>query len=229
MKLHLEATPTELAELSVDELISRIQRAARIVAHAALNDGLSKAKGERADTPAEPHERVKGSKKNPKGSARSRTSGAKIKLTKQIEDALRDKVKAHNEKAEHKWQKVSLATLKSVYRRGAGAFSTSHRPSQNRQSWSYARVNAFLKIVMGGGNTKYTQDDDLLHKDHPRRKTKKAVEPLSKALVTRGGEVDLLVDIADQAEQMYRKRLALLAKDIEGLTSQVSEDTSDES
>jgi len=228
MKLHLEATPTELSELTLDELTSRIERAARIVAHAALNDGLRKARSERADTPAEPHERVKGSKKNPKGSARSSTSGAKIKLTKQIEDALREKVKAHNEKAEHKWQKVSLATLKSVYRRGAGAFSVSHRPSQNRQSWSYARVNAFLKIVMGGGNAKYTQDDDLLHKDHPRCKTKKSVEPLSKALVTRGGEVDLLVDIAEQAEKMYRERLSRLSKDIDALVSGVSEDPSDE-
>jgi hypothetical protein len=217
MKLHLEATPAELAELSIDELTSRIERVSRMIAEVALTEGLSKAKGERADTPAEPHERVRGSKKNPKGSARSRTSGAKIKVTKQIEDALRDKVKAHNEKAKHKWQKVSLATLKSVFRRGAGAFSASHRPSQNRQSWAYARVNAFLKIAMGGGNPKFVQDNDLLHDSHPRNKAKKSVDLMSKAQGGRGGEVDLVLELAEQASNLYMKRLSALAKDIEAL------------
>lgn len=224
MKLHLEATHDELAELSADELVARIERAARLIADTALTEALSKAKEERADTPAEPHERVRGSKKNPKGSARSRASGAKIKVTKQIEDALRDKVKAHNEKAKHKWQKVSLATLKSVFRRGAGAFSTSHRPSQNRQSWAYARVNAFLKIAMGGGNPKFVQDNDLLHDSHPRNKSKKGMETLTKGPTARGGEVDLVVEIADSANTLYLKRLAALSKDIEALVPQVGAD-----
>lgn len=229
MKLHLEATPTELASLTIDELTSRIQRAARLIADAALSDGLHKARGERADTPAEPNERVTGSKKNPQGSARSRTSGAKIKVTKQIEDALRDKAKAHNEKTEHKWQKVSLGTLKSVWRRGAGAFSVSHRPSQNRQSWAFARVNAFLEIAMGGGNPKFVQDNDLLHKDHPRRKVEKSsVEPLVKALPARGGEIDLIADLVDQVDALYRSRLARLSEDIDALVDKLPEAPSDE-
>ena len=40
--------------------------------------------------------------------------------------------------------------LKKVYRRGAGAFSSSHRPGQNRGSWAMARVNMFLKMMRGG-------------------------------------------------------------------------------
>ena len=40
--------------------------------------------------------------------------------------------------------------LKKVYRRGAGAFSTSHRPGQTRGSWAMARVNMFLKMMRGG-------------------------------------------------------------------------------
>tara|TARA_B110000858_G_scaffold94966_1_gene109453 strand:- start:413 stop:1084 length:672 start_codon:yes stop_codon:yes gene_type:complete len=43
--------------------------------------------------------------------------------------------------------------LKKIYRRGAGAFSTSHRPGQTRGSWAMARVNMFLKMV-GGGKVK---------------------------------------------------------------------------
>lgn len=222
MKIHLEATPAELVELSVDDLALRIERVARLIAEAALTEGLNKAREERADTPAEPHERIQGSQRNPKGSARSKTSGAKISITKQIEDALRDKVKEHNKSTQHSWQNVSLGALKSVWRRGAGAFSVSHRPSQNRQSWAFARVNAFLEIAMGRGNSKYIQDDDLLHRDHPRNVTK--VEAMSKAQGIRGGEVDLVLELAEQASALYKKRLDALTKDIATLADRVSED-----
>jgi hypothetical protein len=124
---------------------------------------------ERADTPAEPHERIRGSRVNEVGSAKNRSKAKKIVLDEKIIDSLKLKVKEHNTKFQEDWQKVNLADLKAVYRRGAGAFSDTHRPSQNRQSWAYARVNAFLDIVSGEGNKKYTQDDDLLHKEHPRK------------------------------------------------------------
>lgn len=227
MKVHLEATPTELSEMSVEELSSRIERVARLLAEAALTEGLEKAKAERADTPAEPHERVRGSKKNPKGSARSARSGTKIRVTKEIEAALRKKVEEHNKETEHTWQRVTLGTLKSVWRRGAGAFSASHRPSQNRQSWAYARVNAFLRIAMGGGNPKFVQDNDLLDSKHPRRMSKGEADLLHKGAGIRGGEVDLLVDLADHMSHLYVKRLSSLAKDIEALTDR-AEAQSDE-
>lgn len=116
--------------------------------------------------PAPKKDRIKGSKKNPKGSAKT---GKGVTFTKSIITALEKKVKTHNEKAPN-GRRVTLAKLKAVYRRGAGAFSTSHRPDQNRNSWAMARVNAFLHLVRTGSpkNKKYTTDNDLLPKMHPK-------------------------------------------------------------
>lgn len=116
--------------------------------------------------PAKPSERIKGSKKNKRGSA---ATGKGVKFSKKIEEALSKKAKEHNEKAPD-GRKTSLRTLKAVYRRGAGAFSTSHRPDQNRNSWAMARVNAFLKLLKSGKpkNPKYTTDNDLLPASHPK-------------------------------------------------------------
>jgi hypothetical protein len=98
-----------------------------------------------AQTPAKPSERRKGSDKNPAGSASK--DGAKIEFTEKIVNSLQEKVKNHNEKHS---KKVTLSQLKKVYRRGLGAFSSSHRPGQNRNSWAMARVNMFLKMQAGG-------------------------------------------------------------------------------
>jgi len=189
--------------------------ARKIVSQMKRADELEK--GERADTPAEPHERKRGSKRNPEGSAASADSARSIKLSKKVVDALKEDVKEHNEKAEEPWQRVTLAQLKAVWRRGAGAFSSSHRPSQNRQSWAFARVKAWRKIVMGGGNKRFTQDDDLLHADHPRRRAEKALEgdTLHKA---RGGEVDLIAELAQQMRGLYEVRLGELRDRLEDLT-----------
>ena len=122
---------------------------------------------ERASAPAEPSERRRGSAKNRPGSASTTRGG--IKLAPATEKALRKKVKEHNSDPNRGF-KVNLGMLKSVWRRGAGAFSTSHRPGQTRSSWAMARVNAFLKLVRSGEpkNPKYVTDNDLLPKDHPR-------------------------------------------------------------
>ena len=95
-----------------------------------------------AQTPADPDERKKGSSVNEPGSA----AGA-ITFSEKVTTALKNKVKKHNEKHS---RKVTLGMLKKVYRRGAGAFSTSHRPGQSRGSWALARVNMFLKMMRGG-------------------------------------------------------------------------------
>ena len=98
-----------------------------------------------AQTPAEPSERKKGSKKNPKGSAGEK--GGKITFSEKTTNALKEKVKEHNSKYS---KKVTLGQLKKVYRRGSGAFSTSHRPNMSRHGWAMARVNMFLKMRRGG-------------------------------------------------------------------------------
>jgi hypothetical protein len=117
--------------------------------------------------PAPKKDQIKGSDKNKKGSA---AGAKKITFSKAVEESLRNKVKEHNDSVDSAGKKVSLSKLKAVYRRGAGAFSTSHRPDQNRASWSMARVNAFLHLVKSGSpkNPKYTTDNDLLPASHPK-------------------------------------------------------------
>lgn len=122
-----------------------------------------------AQTPAPKGERIYGSSKNPKGSAKSQTSGASINFTDEIIDGLKKKVADHNKK--YPTKKVRLSTLKSVFRRGAGAYSSSHRPTitggapNSRTAWAYARVNKFLEKKAGKKvKAAYVQDDDLMAK-----------------------------------------------------------------
>ena len=98
-----------------------------------------------AQTPAKKSERKKGSSKNKPGSAGEK--GSKITFSDRVLDSLKNKVKEHNSKYS---KKVTLSQLKKVYRRGAGAFSSSHRPGKSRGQWAMARVNMFLKMVRGG-------------------------------------------------------------------------------
>lgn len=99
-----------------------------------------------AQTPAKPSERRKGSSRNKPGSAGTKSDKA-IDFSKKVIEALKNKVKEHNSKYS---KKVTLGQLKKVYRRGAGAFSSSHRPGKTRGQWAMARVNMFLKMVRGG-------------------------------------------------------------------------------
>jgi hypothetical protein len=117
-----------------------------------------------AQTPAKPDERKKGSKMNEPGSAGT-TPDAKERAEKNLEkddkkeivkaeitfndkitESLKKKVEDHNSKHS---RKVSLSQLKKVYRRGLGAFSSTHRPGKSRQQWAMARVNTFLKMMRG--------------------------------------------------------------------------------
>ena len=128
-----------------------------------------KKKRTEAQTPAPPKDRVRGSKKNPKGVASGSRGGIKIpENSLKVLENYRDE---HNEKYTAKSKKVDLGTLKAVYQRGAGAFSASHRPQvTSREQWALARVKAFLKLVGTGERKKsYTTDLDLLPKGHPQR------------------------------------------------------------
>lgn len=122
----------------------------------------------KAQTPAPKKDQIKGSKNNPKGSASGSRGGIEIgeSSIKALEN-MRDK---HNDRYKAKSKKVDLGTLKAVFRRGAGAFSASHRPGMKRSQWALARVRAFLKLV-GTGERKesYTTDLDLLPKGHPQK------------------------------------------------------------
>lgn len=127
----------------------------------------------KAQTPAPKKDRIKGSKTNPKGSASGSRGSIKIdeNTTKALEN-MRDK---HNDRYKAKSKKVDLGMLKAVFRRGAGAFSASHRPGMKRNQWGLARVKAFLKLVGTGERKKaYTTDLDLLPKGHPQKTEAKA-------------------------------------------------------
>tara|TARA_Y100000401_G_scaffold68191_1_gene54644 strand:+ start:2122 stop:3003 length:882 start_codon:yes stop_codon:yes gene_type:complete len=112
-----------------------------------LEDAVAARPGRKsgAQTPAKPSERKKGSSKNKPGSAGK--SGSAITFSEKVINSLKNKVKEHNSKSK---KKVTLGQLKKVYRRGAGAFSQSHRPGMTRGGWAMARVNMFLKMKRGG-------------------------------------------------------------------------------
>ncbi len=122
--------------------------------------------------PAPPEDQIEGSDENEPGSASDKTGD--IALNDATETALQRKADEHNEQMRKddrpNWTRVRVSTLRSVYRRGAGAYSTSHRPGVSRAAWSMARVNAFLYLSRRGRpeNPNYTGDNDLLHSDHPR-------------------------------------------------------------
>ena len=125
-----------------------------------------------AKTPAPAKDRIFGSNRNTIGSAGSIGSASDISMTEEILQALSAKVRDHNLDMEKNkkpdWSKTSLPTLKAVYRRGAGAFSTSHRPNVTRNQWAMGRVNAFLNLLSSGSaKASYTTDNDLLPKGHP--------------------------------------------------------------
>jgi len=131
------------------------------------------------DRKAPKSDRIKGSKANSPGSASGSSKARAVKFSDATETSLRNKVEAHNEKAP-KGRRTSLATLKAVYRRGAGAYSTSHRPGKTRNQWAMARVNAFLKLLKSGRpeNSAYVSDNDLLPASHPKS-TKKSASSLT--------------------------------------------------
>ena len=126
-----------------------------------------------ASTPAPPKDQIKGSKKNPKGSAGG-DSDEPIKFSKQTEKSIQNRVDKHNEEVEERglssWRRLRVATAKKVVRRGFGAFSTSHRPNMNRVQWGLARLKAYSYLLLNDKprNAKYITDNDLLPKEHPK-------------------------------------------------------------
>lgn len=129
-----------------------------------------------AQTPAPQKDRIRGSKINPKGSAKSRTSARSISFSETTLDKIKSKVKEYNSKNS---KKITVPTAKAVVRRGMGAYSSSHRPTikggkpNSRTAWGLARLNAFMRKKSGSETANgvvskirikkaYTQDNDLI-------------------------------------------------------------------
>jgi hypothetical protein len=143
-----------------------------------VSDEISKAlqygrpdKNDPRKKPAKPDERKRGSKRNPKDSASKPNSS--IEVSAETEKKIRKLMQEHNDK-DPKF-KANMAMLKSVFRRGAGAFSASHAPGMDRTRWGLSRIKAFLYLLRNGrpSNPNYKQDNDLLPDDHPRASKKK--------------------------------------------------------
>lgn len=138
-------------------------------------------------TPAPKKDQKKGSKKNKPDSAKD--GKGKISFSKEVTAQLQEKVKEHNAKG--KGSKATLGMLKAVYRRGSGAYSTSHAPKMSRHGWAIARVNAFLKLLRTGkpSNSAYTTDNDLLPKGHPKKSKAEEAEAGFKYQDPKTGEI----------------------------------------
>lgn len=122
--------------------------------------------------PAPKADQIQGSDTNKPNSASG--AGGDIELGEATETGLRNKVKDHNEAMEKAnkppYTRTTFGQLAAVFRRGAGAFSTSHRPGMTRNQWAMARVNAYLYLLRNGNpeNPKYITDFDLLPAGHPK-------------------------------------------------------------
>lgn len=154
----------ETKESAIDQMIA-----------VSLSEGIEPG-GERSldefRAPAPPEDQITGSDKNDEGSASG--AGGDIELSGAVQTALRNKVKEHNDKMDEgdkpSYTKTTFGQLAAVYRRGAGAFSVSHRPGMTRGQWAMARVNAYLYLLRNGRpeNEKYVTDFDLLPEGHPK-------------------------------------------------------------
>lgn len=153
-----------------------------------------------ASKPAPKKDRIKGSKTNKPGSAKT---GAKVKFSAKVETALRNKLETHNKKVSP-GRKATMSQLKAVYRRGAGAYSSSHRPGVTRDQWAMARVNAYLRLLSSGKPAKagYTQDNDLLPASHPKSSKKNLQALVSSGLIP---EEQALADALVEVVSVYGK------------------------
>ena len=95
----------------------------------------------------------------------------KEEVSAAVEKGLKKKVEDHNADVSKSWQKTNLRTLKTVFRRGVGAYNTnpsSVRPSvNNADQWAYARVNSYLYALRNGKFRSGKHDVDLLPDGHP--------------------------------------------------------------
>lgn len=73
---------------------------------------------------------------------------------------LKNKPQDKGLSAKAKASKIPKRILEQVYRRGAAAWATGHRPGATREQWAMARVNSFITR----GKTYSTADSDLAKK-----------------------------------------------------------------
>ena len=171
-------------------------------------------------TPAKPEDKKKGSKKNPKDSASKPNKN--IDVSKETEDKIRKLMEEHNKK-DPKF-KANMAQLKAVFRRGAGAFSSSHAPGMDRTRWGLNRIKAFLYLLRNGrpSNPNYKQDNDLLPDSHPRS-SKKTKSGYLYELVDFSEVLQAVKESLDMSEKKEKINISKAKSDIENYFSQSAE------
>jgi HK97 family phage prohead protease len=173
----------------------------------------------RVDAPAPPSDQITGSDTNEPGSAKGKLGD--IELSEATETALQTKSDDHNEEMQKEgrpsWTRVRVDALRAVYRRGAGAYSVSHRPGTTREQWAMARVNAFLFLARTGApeNAAYVGDNDLLNSGHPKF-----------AEAKEENQVRILIDVPQYIQEAAEKGLTYERNGYagEGLTDQTIEE-----
>jgi hypothetical protein len=128
-------------------------------------------------SPKAPGSKTPNPKPKGKGSAKGDASGKRgAKVSQKDRKALQKKADDFNERYKKKLgYGITVGMLASVFQRGLGAFNTSHSPRvRSASQWAHARVNAFMYLVKNGRpqNKKYTTDNDLLPKKHPKSSKK---------------------------------------------------------
>ena len=158
-------TPEQDAILDFKKRVKLQSELLRAASLAKMSKKMEKGGKTLAQTPAPKKDRIHGSNINKVGSAKD---GKNVKLSKETLNTIKNKLSKFKEDNPNKTN-ITLNDLKAVYRRGSGAYSTSHRPTisggapNSRAAWSIARVNKFLKKASGEKVKKaYVQDDDLM-------------------------------------------------------------------
>jgi len=160
-KAGLAYTRRKLKELGELEFVRQVQEE---LAERGPKGGIRKSpKAPKSDTP----------NPNPKrGGKGDASSEGTAEVPKKVAETLQQKSDEFNERYKDKLgYGVTVSKLKAVYKRGVGAYQSSHSPVvKSQQQWGLARVNAFLYLVKNGRpqNKKYVQDNDLLPAKHPK-------------------------------------------------------------
>jgi hypothetical protein len=94
------------------------------------------------------------------------------KLTGKVREAIKNKIKDHNEKyGDTKTKRVTMGMLEKVFNRGVGAYRTnpqSVRPNvTGPEQWAMARVNSFLRALRTGRFRSGKHDTDVFPEGHP--------------------------------------------------------------
>lgn len=113
------------------------------------------------------------------------------KLAPGIEDALESRAALHNSRVKPA-RKVSVETLRRVYRRGQKRYDPAIEKSATKGAYALARVTSFLRLARLGrpDDPAYNADNDLLPEGHPRAVAKARMDDVAARLDALSGRLE---------------------------------------